>query len=249
MRGRRKKETESRARRTVLYVRCSTDEQAREGSSLPAQEARLRAFALATDRTIDEVVIDDGYSAKDLNRPGIGRVLNDVKTGSVETVIVLKLDRITRSVRDLANLLDLFAKANAALVSVGESLDTQTAAGRMVVNMLGVVAQWERETIGERTAFAHAHRRTNGKVYSGHAPFGYRVDGDNLVPDAKKQRALAMIRSLHKNGEGASLRMIANALTAEKVNPPRGAQWYASSVKAIIDSRMYQERVSANAST
>lgn len=247
MRGRRTRASAETMRRTVLYVRCSTDEQAREGASLQAQEARLRAFALATDRAIDEVVVDDGYSAKDLNRPGIGRVLADVRDGTVETVIVLKLDRITRSVRDLATLLDLFAKANAALVSVGESLDTQTAAGRMVVNMLGVVAQWERETIGERTAFAHAHRRTSGKVYSGNAPFGYLAAGENLIPNPETQPALAMIRSMHKNGEGASLRMIASALTAKEVKPPRGARWYASSVKAIIDSRMYQERVSANA--
>jgi DNA invertase Pin-like site-specific DNA recombinase len=231
----------------VLYVRCSTDEQAREGASLQAQEARLRAFALATDRTIDEVVVDDGYSAKDLNRPGISRVLDDVRSGRVETVIVLKLDRITRSVRDLATLLDLFAKANAALVSVGESLDTQTAAGRMVVNMLGVVAQWERETIGERTAFAHAHRRTSGKVYSGRVPFGYQVAGDNLVPNPATQPALALIRSMHKHGEGASLRMIAGVLTAKKVKPPRGARWYASSVKAIIDSRMYQDQEHSSA--
>lgn len=243
MRGRRTRIAPTKTKQTILYVRCSTDEQASVGVTLAAQESRLRAFVVATDRSVDNVVIDDGYSAKDLNRPGIARLLDDVRTGAVGTVVVLKLDRMTRSVRDLATLLDLFAKADAALVSVTESLDTKTAAGRMVTNMLGVVAQWERETIGERTAFAHAHQRKSGKVYSGRTPFGYRATKDDrLVPDPKTQPVLAMIRTMHANGEGASLRMIAKALTERRIAAPHGKQWYASSVKAIIDSRMYQDR-------
>lgn len=103
------------------------------------------------------------------------------------------------------------------------------------------MAQWERETIGERTVFAHAHQRKNGKVYSGRAPFGYRAEGDRLVPDPETQPALAMIRTMHANGEGASLRMIAKTLTERGIKP-RDGKWYASSVKAIIDSRMYQDR-------
>jgi hypothetical protein len=80
-------------------------------------------------------------------------------------------------------------------------------------------------------------------VYSGRAPFGYRATKDDrLVPDPKTQPALAMIRTMHANGEGASLRMIAKALTERRIAAPHGKQWYASSVKAIIDSRMYQDR-------
>lgn len=243
MRGRRTRATTKAVKRTAFYIRCSTAEQAVEGVSLSVQESRLRSFADATARSVDDVVIDDGYSAKDLNRPGIARLLEDVRAGVVGTVVVLKLDRITRSVRDLGTMLDVFAKADAALVSVTESLDTKTAAGRMVTNMLGVVAQWERETIGERTADAHADKRRKGRVYSGRSPFGYRATKDKrLVADPKKQPALDLIRTMHANGEGASLRMIAKTLTDRRIAPPRGKQWYASSVKAIIDSRMYQDR-------
>lgn len=243
MRGRRTKATTTKAKRTVLYIRCSTDEQADKGVTLRAQEARLRAFATATEREVDEVVIDDGYSAKDLNRPGMARLLSAVRTGSVDAVIILKLDRITRSVRDLATLLDLFSKANASLVSVGESLDTQTAAGRMVVHMLGVVAQWERETIAERTAFNLADKRARMERYSGRVPFGYRVEDRRLLEDPATYPALAMIRQMYANGEGASLRQIAAALTERNIAPPHGSQWYASSVQAVIRSRMFQERM------
>lgn len=243
MRGRRTRATSTKTKRTAIYIRCSTDEQVENGVTLAAQEARLRAFALATEREVDEVVIDDGYSAKDLNRPGITRLLDEVRAGNVETVIILKLDRITRSVRDLATLLELFAKANAALVSVGESLDTQTAAGRMVVNMLGVVAQWERETIAERTSFALAHKRANSEKYSGRVPFGYRVEDGRLVEDPATYPALAMISDMYANGEGASLRQIATALAERNIRPPHGSKWHASSVLAVIRSRMFQERM------
>src|SRR5579863_6123869 len=102
--------------------------------------------------TYPEVIQDAGESAKSLQRPGIGNLLEQVRADRVERIVVAKLDRLTRNVRDLSDLVELFAKHGVALVSVGETLDTSTSAGRMVVNMLGVVAQWEREAIGERTA-------------------------------------------------------------------------------------------------
>lgn len=107
-------------------------------------------------------------------------MLDQMKRGLVARIVVSKLDRLTRSVRDLAELTDLCAKHDVALVSVGETLDTSTAAGRMVVNMLGVVAAWEREAIGERTASALAHKRRRRIAY-GPTPFGFRRQGKSLM--------------------------------------------------------------------
>lgn len=138
------------AERTVVgYCRVSTEDQATNGVSLAAQRARIEAFALAMGHELDEIVVDEGQSAKTLLRTGLAEILSGVRSGAIGTLIVLKLDRLTRSTRDLAELLDLFARADASLISASESLDTKTAAGRMVVNMLGVVAQWEREAIGD----------------------------------------------------------------------------------------------------
>ena len=156
----RRKAREQAASTTVGYVRVSTQEQATNGVSLDAQEARIVAYCTALGWQVSEVIRDAGESAKSLKRPGISRILEGVRGGTVGRVVILKLDRVTRSTRDLANLLDTFAKADASLVSVSESLDTLSAAGRLVVNMLGVVAQWEREAIGERTASALAHKAT-----------------------------------------------------------------------------------------
>lgn len=124
----------------VGYVRVSTEEQAVGGVSLAAQEERVRAFAVATGRTLDSVIVDAGESAKSLRRPGMVSVLDGIRSCRIDTVIILKLDRLTRSVRDLADLLDLFECKKVALVSVSESLDTSTAGGRLMLNLLASVS-------------------------------------------------------------------------------------------------------------
>ncbi len=109
------------------YCRVSLAEMAANGVSLADQEARVRAHALARGIELTEVIIDAGYSAKDLNRPGATRMMDMVRSGKVASVTVTKLDRITRSMRDLATLLDFCTMRGLALVSVGEALDTSTA--------------------------------------------------------------------------------------------------------------------------
>lgn len=123
-----------------------------------AQLARLQAYCEAM-RPGEEVrvVVDEGVSAKSLDRPALNGLLADCRARRVSSVVVLKVDRLTRSVRDLADLLDLFEKSNVALCSLSESLDTSTASGRLMLNLLASVSQWEREAIAERTSFALAH--------------------------------------------------------------------------------------------
>jgi site-specific DNA recombinase len=223
-------------RRVVAYVRVSTEDQATKGVSIDAQEARIRAYATAMALDVSEVVVDAGESAKTLQRPGLQRILGGVRSREIGTVVVLKLDRLTRSTRDLAELLDLFARVDAALVSVSESLDTTSACGRLVLNLLTTVAQWEREAISERTATALAHKRVSGRVY-GSVPFGYRRDGDALVFDSAQQTALAEMVKLDANG--ASYRDIARRLEELGIATTRGgSRWHASSVRSVLRSQM-----------
>jgi site-specific DNA recombinase len=113
------------------------------------------------------------------------------------TVIVAELDRLTRSVKDLCGLLELFEKRKVALVSVAESLDTGSAAGRLVITIMAAVSQWEREAIGERTRDALRHKRGKGERV-GNIPFGFRLseDGQHLEPDPTERAALAEIQRL-----------------------------------------------------
>src|ERR1700683_4439482 len=132
---------------TVGYVRVSTDKQAERGISLEAQAEKIGAMALVQAEELGEIIVQSGKSAKSLNRPGMAKLLALVDAGKVKAVIVAKLDRLTRSVKDLCELLDRFERKGVALVSVAESLEHGSGTGRLVLNIMAAVSQWEREAI------------------------------------------------------------------------------------------------------
>ena len=125
------------------------------------------------------------------------RLLAMVDRGEVEAVIIAKLERLTKSVKDLCTLLERFTRRGVTLVSVAESLDTGSAAGRLVLKIMTAVSQWEREAIGERTRDALHHKRTN-RERVGNIQFGYRLasDGKHVEPDPAEQAVLAQIQCL-----------------------------------------------------
>src|ERR1700736_6449847 len=125
--------------RAIGYVRVSTDKQAEQGVSLEAQAEKIRAMAVVHDAELLDILVDSGESAKSLQRPGMTRLLAMVDARQVQAVIVAKLDRLTRSVKDLCELLERFERRGGALISVGESLDTGSAAGRLVLNIMTAV--------------------------------------------------------------------------------------------------------------
>src|SRR5271166_4924730 len=194
--------------KAIGYARVSTDKQADRGVSLEAQAEKIRAMAVVHNANLFDIIVDGGESAKSLNRPGMARLLALVDAGEVQTVIIAKLDRLTRSVKDLCTLLERFERRGVALISVAESLDTSSAAGRLVLNIMTAVSQWEREAIGERTRDALSHKRNRGER-TGNVPFGSQVaaDGRHLEPASGEQSALREIRSLRD--QGATIRDIA----------------------------------------
>lgn len=218
--------------KAIVYVRVSTEEQGKSGLGLEAQRQKALAYCQLHDHEVVEVVEDAGASGKSLDRPGMARVLQAVEHGLVEVVVVAKLDRATRSVRDLGELLERFGRSKVALASVSEHLDTSTAAGRMVVGMLGVIAQWERETIVERITDAMAVKRRRGERVSRFAPTGWKFDGDRVVEDASGQAALAL--ACEKRASGHSLRDIAAVLNDAGHRTQAGRRHHAMSVKRML---------------
>ena len=219
--------------RTAGYVRVSTDRQADLGVSLEAQEAKIRAMATVRGVELEEVIVDGGESAKDLNRPGVQRLLELVENEKIDAVIVAKLDRLTRSVKDLSQMLELFEKRKVALISVAESLDTGSAAGRLVITIMGAVSQWEREAIGERTRDALQHKRSQGQRV-GNIAFGFRLapDGEHLEQSPTEQAALEEIRKLRSQGH--SMRRIAAALNHRAYRHAEGTPWRLESVARVL---------------
>jgi site-specific DNA recombinase len=224
--------------RTAGYVRVSTDRQADHGVSLEAQQAKIRAMATVRGVELEEVIIDGGESAKDLNRPGVQRLLELVENQRIDAVIVAKLDRLTRSVKDLSQMLELFEKRKVALISVAESLDTGSAAGRLVITIMGAVSQWEREAIGERTRDALRHKRSQGQRV-GNIAFGFRLgpDGEHLEQNPAEQAALAEIRTLRSQGH--SMRRIAAVLNHRSHLTRRGTPWRLESVARVLKTERH----------
>jgi site-specific DNA recombinase len=221
--------------KAIGYVRVSTDKQADGGVSLDAQTAKVRAMATVQGAELTEIIVDAGESAKSLNRPGMAKLLALVDAGAIDTVIVAKLDRLTRSVADLAELLKRFERRGVSLVSVADSLDTRSAAGRLVLNIMVSVSQWEREAIGERTRDALRHKRANGERV-GTVPFGCRlsIDGVRLEPEPAEQMILSHIHILRAGGR--TMREIAADLNAIGFVTRRGTPWRFQYVAQAIRS-------------
>lgn len=148
--------------RAVIYRRCSTDEQASNGSTLEMQAERCKAFVISKGWEYVGVYSDPGHSAKSLDRPSIAQVLELVraKPRKIDAVVVLKLDRLTRSVVDLGNLLALFEKHKVALAGPEVVFDTSTPVGRLMTNLLCAVSQWERRDWGANSCRAQSQAAT-----------------------------------------------------------------------------------------
>ena len=176
--------------RAALYIRVSTDRQAEEGYSIEVQTERLEAYTKTFDGDVQyELYIDDGFSGASLERPAMQRLIADAENGVVTHILVLKLDRLSRSQKDTLHLIeDVFLPHNVAFVSVQESFNTATAFGRAVVGILSVFAQLERENIYERTRSGMQKRVEAGYwPGGGGVPFGYDYDPEKGIPDPRRE--------------------------------------------------------------
>lgn len=216
--------------KAIGYLRVSTEKQAEHGVSLEAQEKKIRAMAEVMGCT-DLFLFQDEVSGKSLERKGLAALLEMVKSKQATTIIIAKLDRLTRSVKDLAELLEIFEKNNVALVSVNESLDTHSAAGRLVMNVMASVSQWEREVIGERTRDALAVKKANGECV-GTVPYGYERIGDKLIIHHGEQAKIEAARAWRKSG--CSYREVAENMNICGYRTRSGSEWRKEYVKNIL---------------
>lgn len=215
--------------RLIGYVRASTSDQQ---ITLEAQAEKIRAMAIVKGFPISEIITDSGESAKDLDRPGMTRLLSMIAARDIDGVIIAKLDRITRSVKDLASLMEQFQKKAVSLISVEESLDTSSASGRLVLNIMVSVSQWEREAIGERTKTALKFIKSAGHP-AGTAPYGFTaqlrpvINGKAqrmpLIPNPDEQAIIAIVREAHNSGH--SYQEIADTLNVSGHRTRKGGMW------------------------
>ena len=229
----------------VLYIRVSTDEQARHGVSLDAQEERLRAYCLMRGLEIVDVIRDEGVSGfKHLDtRPGGAQLLQLVAARKAGHVVALKLDRLFRNSGDALARTEAWNRQGVALHLTdmgGAAMDTASATGRVLLTMLAAMAEFERSITAERTVQALAYKRDKREAY-GPTPLGYVREGDRLHPDNAELATVARIHDLAD--AGTSLAAIARQLNADAVPTKRGGRWHASTVRYILRNVLYAEAV------
>ena len=219
-----------------IYIRVSTEDQAREGFSLREQKEKLLQLCKFKEYEVFKIYEDAGISAKDIkNRPAFQEMLSDMKKGKINYIVAYKLDRVTRSVRDLEELIAVLEKHSIYLVCDRDDVNTSTANGRFFVRMLTVLSQLEIEIVSERTKFG-----LNGAIKSGHLPgkipLGYKKDINKktVIDETTKD---IVIRIFNMYLEGKSYQQISNILNKEKVLYPK--KWRDTTIMGMIDNRVY----------
>ena len=219
-----------------LYIRVSTEDQAKEGFSLPEQEKRLRAMCEYKGYEIYKVYKDAGISAKTGNhRPAFEELLKDVKNKKCNTIVVLKLDRLTRSVYDWENILKFLDENNAYLDCANDDINTTNANGKMISRILTSVSQQEIERTSERTKVGLAGAIREGHIPN-HAPLGYKHENKKLVIDESTKDIAIRIFNLYH--EGKSYQTIANIYNKEKVLGK--TNWKDSTIFGILQNELYK---------
>ncbi|WP_312118460.1 recombinase family protein [Brevibacillus reuszeri] len=223
--------------RTAVYMRVSTDDQAKEGFSIPAQRERLLSYIHSQDWTLADIYSDEGVSAKDTNRPELTRLLEDVRAGQIDVVLVYRLDRLTRSVLDLYQLLQEFDRHGVRFKSSTEVYDTTTAIGRLFITLVAALAQWERENLGERVKMGMGQMVRERKRPGGPPPYGYDlVDGQLIV---NPEEAAGVRTMFAQYAQGESPRRIAEAANQQGLRGKNGALWSASAVLRLLKNPVY----------
>jgi site-specific DNA recombinase len=234
--------------RAIGYIRVSKEDLEKSGVSLPAQRAKLEAYASLYGLELVGVGIeeDDGVSAKNLDRPALKRALAMIDRGEADGLLIAKLDRLSRSVADWDKLIAGYfgESAGKKLWSVADAIDTRTSAGRLVLNVLMSVAQWEREAIAERTKDALQHKIKTGSR-CGKVRFGTEIDPSDprrsrkhrnpigLVDNPPERQAIALMKELR--GSGRTFRQIAATLTERSIPTRDGrGHWDHSTVRKIL---------------
>lgn len=227
--------------RVAIYLRISTDE-AHQPFSLEAQQHRLEAFVPTQPGWTQVKTYVDQMSGAYAERPALGQALRDVRLGLYDVLLVYRVDRFARSLKVLVQLLEELDSASVAFRSATEPIDTSTATGRMLVQLLGVFAEFERATIIDRVIAGMERKAARGGWPGGTVPHGLRLDADKHL--TAEPEGLALVRRVFDRYANAGLgaARIAAELNDDGHRTRAGQRWSAKVILDMLRNRAYRGR-------
>ncbi|MCD6512442.1 MAG: recombinase family protein [Thermoplasmata archaeon] len=222
--------------KVAIYARVSTEDQAKEGFSLAAQLEKLRSYCKARDWKIAAEYVDDGYSGRNTNRPAYKKMMEEIDSWDI--LLVMKMDRIHRNSKNFMLMMEELRKKGKEFVSMTESLDTSTAMGRFVMDIIQRIAQLESEQIGERVYIGMRQKAKQGKgILGSPPPYGYTYrDGKLAVVDGEARVVKKMFEMYL---DGHSLKEIEEWLNKNGIKTKKGGRWGKKTVARILSNPIY----------
>lgn len=218
-------------KQAIGYVRVSTEQQANEGVSLEAQKAKIAAWCVTNGYELVDVFVDAGISGKSMDkRPGLQDAMKSLKKGMA--LVSYSLSRLARSTKDALSIGETVAKRKADMVSLTEQIDTTTAAGKMMFQMLSVLAEFERNLVAERTTNALQHKKRTSQKYCNQTPYGFEAIEGRLVQVQQEAEVVAEIQASRTGGN--TLQFIADGLNGRNIPTKTGKLWAPATIHLLL---------------
>jgi site-specific DNA recombinase len=221
----------TQTKQAIGYIRVSSAQQAQEGVSLEAQQAKIEQWCLANGYELVNVFKDEGISGKRMDtRQGLQDALTTLKRGNA--FVFYSMSRVARSTKDMLSIGELITKKKADMVSVIENFDTTTATGKMMFQMLAVLAEFERNLVGERTATVLQNKKANRQVYTNQTPYGFKAVNGRLEQVKQEVKVVAEIQQARANGQ--TLQAIADNLNSRGIPTKTNKQWRPATIHLLL---------------
>ena len=218
-------------KQAIGYLRVSSTQQAQEGASLEAQQAKIEQWCTTNGYELVNVFKDEGISGKRMDtRQGLQDALASIKKGNA--FVFYSMSRVARSTKDMLAIGELITKKKSDMVSLIENIDTTSASGKMMFQMLAVLAEFERNLGGERTANVLQSKKANSQVYTNQTPYGFKAVNGRL--EQVKQEVKVVTEIQQARAKGQTLQSIADNLNSRNIPTKTNKQWQPATIHLLL---------------